>query len=207
MVDPAGPPLDDDADADVVGNRRFQHRLHDARRGDPRTLRWVWDTYAGPITGFLMALGTPEVEEVVNDVFIAAFAQLDRFDGDEARFRAWLHAIARHKRIDQLRRLQRCPPTALLDDRDLPSSDDVEATALRQLADEELMEVLGALTSDQRDVIVLRFISGLSLMQTALAVDKPVGAVKAMQHRALAQLRKTSGTTRIPPAPVQRSRR
>lgn len=173
----------------TFADRRFQRALRAARSGDQTAMRGLWDSYAGPITGFLVARGTPEVDEVVNDVFVAAFGQLDRFSGSAIDFQAWLFAIARNKRIDQLRRHGRRPDTTLLDDADPASSDAVEDHALRGLEDAELVAVLDALTADQRDVIVLRFIADLSLEQTAVALGKPVGAVKALQHRALGQLR------------------
>lgn len=175
---------------ETTARRHLLRKLRAARSGDERALRWLWETYAGPITGFLLARGTPEVEEVVNDVFVAAFGRLDTFHGDAGEFRAWLYAIARNKRIDHLRRTTRRPLTTPLEELDLYAVETAEDAALARVGDSDLIDVLSSLTSDQRDVIVLRFISDLSLEQTAEVVGKPVGAVKAIQHRALAQLRK-----------------
>lgn len=170
-----------------AGDVGFQRQLRAAQRGDDRAHRWLWDSFAGPVAGFLRARGTPEVDEIVNDVFLAAFRQLATFSGDVNEFRAWLFAMARNKRVDKLRWFgRRTVP-------DVPGPVPVEAAeeaALRLIDDDELLGILGTLTPDQRDVIVLRFVAELSLEQTAAAVGKPVGAVKAAQHRALAQLRK-----------------
>lgn len=184
----------------TISDHLFQRQLVTAREGDARAYRWIWDRYAGPITGFLMARGTPEVDEAVNDVFLAAFERLDSFDGSEGDFQAWLYAIARNKRADQIRRWSRRGVIAGHAVADRPAVDDVEVTVLEQFGDEELLRLLRSLTPDQRDVIVLRFVAGLSLGQTAIAVDKPTGAVKALQHRALAQLRKTTSTDPYPNA-------
>lgn len=174
--------------------RRFQRALRAAQRGDQTALRGLWDVHAGPITGFLTARGTPEVDEVVNDVFVAAFGRLGDFSGSEGEFRAWLFAIARNKRIDQIRRQGRRPATAPLAGTDPAAEESVEERALRAVGDAELLAVLDVLTPEQRDVVVLRFVSDLSLEQVAMALDKPVGAVKALQHRATAQLRKRFST-------------
>jgi len=173
----------------MVRDRRFKRRFEAAAAGDPSSCRWLWDHYAGPITGFLRARGTPDADEVVNDVFLAAFSGLARFDGDESDFRAWLYRIARNKRVDAIRRKGRRPVVFSSDD-DLPGGDgSAESEAIAALEDAELRAVLDVLTPDQRDVIILRFVSDLSLEQTATAVDKPIGAVKSLQHRGLEQLR------------------
>ena len=153
-------------------------------------MRWLWDTYAGRIRGFLRARGTPEVDEVVNDVFVTVFTGLDRFDWDsEAAFRAWLFRVAINKRVDVLRAEGRRPtPTGTVPDTAGPG--DVEADVVAAIADVQLRSMLETLTPDQRDVIVLRFVADQSLETVAEALGKPVGAVKALQHRALAQLRK-----------------
>lgn len=182
----------------TLADRRFQRELCAARSGDQDALRVLWESHAGAITGFLRARGTPEVDEVVNDVFVAAFDQLDRFNGSHGDFRTWLFAIARNKRIDQLRRHARRPFTGPLDDSDPESTDAVEDHALRAVGDPDLLAVLEGLTGGQRDVIVLRFIVDLSLAQTAAVLGMPVGAVKAMQHRALAQLRQRFSDTPYP---------
>lgn len=155
----------------------------------------MWGRYAGQITGFLSGRGTDEVDQVVNDVFAAAFSSIDRFEGDDSDFRAWLYWLARNRRIDAMRaasRRARVATAAELESGPEPSTEDIETAVLERVLDERLRLLLAGLTVEQRDVIVLRFISDLSLEQTAVVLDKPVGAVKALQHRALEQLRKKS---------------
>jgi RNA polymerase sigma-70 factor (ECF subfamily) len=69
----------------------------------------------------------------------------------------------------------------------VPAAEDV---ALARLGGERVQALLGELTPDQRQVLALRVIADLSLEQAAEAVGKPVGAVKALQHRALETLRR-----------------
>jgi RNA polymerase sigma-70 factor (ECF subfamily) len=179
-----------------MDDRPFPAVLADARAGDPAAYRTLWGRYAGQIRGFLLARGTPEPDEVVNDVFLAAFAGLGTFAGGESEFRAWIFGIARHKRADALRSLWRrrqrdargngdCTPA-----RATPALADVEEEAVAALGDAELLMLLAGLTAEQRDVIVCRYLSDLSLEQTAVVLGKSVGTVKALQHRAIARLRR-----------------
>lgn len=166
----------------------------------------LYESHAGEVSGFLRARGTPEPDEVVNDTFLAVFTGLGRFVGDASAFRAWVFQIARHKRVDALRRGARRPDT--VETRDVPdgmAGGDVEEDALAYLEDDEVRELLEPLTVDQRDVLLLRVVADLSLDQTALALGKPVGAVKALQHRALAQLRGKFLAGRVPERPSERS--
>jgi RNA polymerase sigma-70 factor (ECF subfamily) len=176
-----------------MDDRSFVVVLADAQAGDPAAYRTLWSRYAGQVRGFLLARGTPEPDEVTNDVFLAAFAGLGGFVGGEAEFRGWIFGIARHKRADALRSLGRrrqrdaraaangeCEATPV----------DVEEEAVAALGDAELLKVLAGLTAEQRDVIVCRYLSDLSLEQTAVALGKSVGTVKALQHRAIARLRR-----------------
>lgn len=178
-------------------HRRETHSEFDAliaaaRDGATWALTEIFQRYAGQVLGFLRARGTPEAEEVANDVFVAAFTQLARFEGDESGFRAWIFQIARNKRVDALRKLGRTADTVALDLTETRAgpSGNTEDDAIARLEDNELRAVLAPLTADQRDVLLLRIVGDLSLEQTAAALNKPVTAVKALQHRALAQLRK-----------------
>ena len=172
----------------MATNASFAQRLAAARRGDPWACQWIWDTYAGRINGFLQARGTPEVEDVLNDVFLGVFTGLERFSGTEPMFRAWIYRVARNKRVDALRRSVRRPAaTSMTVD---AMGGDVEDEAVAALEDADLRALLSGLTPAQRDVIVLRFVADLSIEQVASVLETAPGAIKALQHRAVAQLRK-----------------
>lgn len=174
----------------MVTDGGFVAHREAARRGDPCACRWLWDRFAGPIRAFLLARGTPDADEVVNDVLLAAFTALQGFVGGEPEFRAWLYRVARNKRVDAIRAHERRPKPTDRASQLSSRHGDAESDAIAALADEELHCVLASLTPDQRDVVVLRFLADLTLEQTATALDRPVGAIKSLQHRALDQLRK-----------------
>jgi RNA polymerase sigma-70 factor (ECF subfamily) len=73
-------------------------------------------------------------------------------------------------------------------------SGDVELEAFQALSDERLRALLGGLSIDQRAVLLLRIVADLPLDDVAQALGKTLGAVKSLQHRALASLRRSLQT-------------
>jgi len=102
---------------------------------------------------------------------------------------AWLYRTAHNAVIDHYRRrkFRRHLPLeeSLVDD-----DDDPVATAERQIDAATIRAALCTLTPDQQEVIALKFLQGLSNQETAEIMNKPVTAVKALQHRALGALQR-----------------
>ncbi len=122
----------------------------------------------------------------------ATFLQVARglasFEGDEAGFRAWVFTIAHHRLIDEHRRRRRRPTVAMSDLPEIAGSDGSEL--LGGVLTAEARALLDDLTPEQRDVLLLRVFGDLPLDEVARIVGRPVSAVKSLQHRALAALRK-----------------
>ena len=97
----------------------------------------------------------------------------------------WLYAVARNLAVDHVK--QRVKLVPLLEDLVADSPSLTDQAYLAQLRP-ALKAALLKLTDEQQDVIAFRFGQGLSLQETAEIMDKSVGAVKALQHRALASL-------------------
>jgi RNA polymerase sigma-70 factor (ECF subfamily) len=157
----------------------------------PWACHWLYDTYAGRVFGYLRAQGADEPEDLTSEVFLRVFDRLPQFSGDEPNFRSWLFTIAHRILIDDARRRQRRPQTiALVADVESHESGNVEHEALANVGAEWADDLLATLPPDQRAVVALRVTADLSLEQVARILDKRVGAVKALQHRALAALRR-----------------
>jgi RNA polymerase sigma-70 factor (ECF subfamily) len=100
---------------------------------------------------------------------------------------AWLYRIARARTIDYWRRQKREQKAPLLDD--LPGSDpEPEELISAGTRWNAVLDVLQQLTDEQQQVVILRFFEGMHLKEVAVVMGKSVGAVKALQHRALASL-------------------
>lgn len=157
---------------------------------------WAWSTiyaeFGGPLNGYLTVRGAREPEDLVGDVFLQMARNITTFSGNEANFRSWVFMVAHHRLIDERRRRARRPedPVEHSNLIGYAAREDAESAALASLADESLRYLLEQLTPDQRDVVALRIIAGLTLEETAAATGKKVGAVTQLQRRGLAALRR-----------------
>lgn len=156
---------------------------------------WGWTALyralAPTITGYLRAQGAPEPEDVCAEVFIQAVKGIDRFKGDGSAFKSWIFCIAHNKLVDDIR-LRRRRPVELSPDagRNVVHSVNVEDQVMRNLADRQVRQMFSQLTEDQRNVMYLRMIGGLTLEEVAKVVGKPSSAVKALQRRGLGAIKR-----------------
>jgi RNA polymerase sigma-70 factor (ECF subfamily) len=162
-----------------------------ARRGESWALTEIWQRLAPAVTGYLRGRGATEPDDLTSDVFVAVFEKLRGFRGDESDLRAFVFTIAHHRLVDDLRRRSRRGLTVAYDaTTDARTAGSAEEEALDALHTQGVHALLARLSEDQRDVLLMRVVGDLSLEQTATALGKKVGAVKALQHRALATLRR-----------------
>lgn len=129
---------------------------------------------------------------MVGETFVNVVRSIDRFEGTEIAFRAWVFAIARNEATDELRRVIRHPsaPASVEELEAHGPRGDVEREAMEALVSDRIRRLLEALTADQRDVLLLRIIGGLSIDQVATVVGRRSGAVKMLQARGLAAIRR-----------------
>ena len=161
-----------------------------AGRFEQAALAEIYDSYSPGVFRYAVRLlGDAHLaEDCVADTFTRYLQALRAGGGPQDHLQAYLYRIAHNWITDQYRR-QPPPPLPLFDD--LPGG---ESDLLQNvIADQQTRQVRGALvglTPDQRQVIVLKYLEGWKNEAVALAIKKPVGAVKALQHRALDALRR-----------------
>jgi RNA polymerase sigma-70 factor (ECF subfamily) len=170
-------------------DQREEHLVESAIRGDTQAVGELYRRHVDMIYRYTYGRVRDAVvaEDLTAQVFLKALEGLSNYRPTGAPFRAWLYRIAHARTVDYWRRQGRCQEVVLVDTlvaKD-PSPDDVTMTRSEWSM---AVELLGELTDDQRDVILLRFIEEMSLADVAETLDKTVGAVKALQHRALATL-------------------
>lgn len=157
---------------------------------------WAWRTLyrdlAPAVTGYLRLHGIAEPEDLTGEVFVQIVRGLSGFTGDEKQFRSWVFVIAHHRIADERRSRSRKPsaPAELQTLEQVAPSGNAETEALSRLSIGEIRRVLDALSDDQRDIMLLRIVGGLTLEETAGVVGKRVGSVKALQRRAIATIRR-----------------
>ncbi len=169
-----------------------------ARHGDSEAFGLLYDHYAELVFRYaLYRLGGDPVaaEDIVSETFLRALRTIGAFRWQGRDIGAWFVTIARNLLIDQARSARRRfeIPTA-----DILTAADERATALVMpgpeesilavLTRRELLDAVRRLRPDQQECIALRFLEGLSVRETALAMGRNEGAVRALQLRALRAL-------------------
>jgi RNA polymerase sigma-70 factor (ECF subfamily) len=128
-------------------------------------------------------------EDLTADVFLKALEGLEGFTYRGIPFSAWLYRIAHARVMDYFRQHAR-RELLPLDERLVATGKDLQATVEAQLYHEELQSAIAQLTTDQQQVIILKFVEGLSNAEVARILGKSEGAVKSLQHRALNSLQR-----------------
>jgi RNA polymerase sigma-70 factor (ECF subfamily) len=180
------------AGGDSTMNMRDEAALIAAARSlDHGALTAIFDDYAPAIYKYLLRLGvnSKEADEIVGDVFARLLDKFAKGEGPRTNLRSYLFQTAYHIVVDLVRERQR---TAPLDVVDTLKEDKQPVQALPE--EKMLLEYLSTaieqeLTEDQRNVLILRFQEEFSLKETAEIVQKNVNAVKAIQNRAINNLR------------------
>ena len=155
------------------------------KQGDQRAATMLVERHAGALARFAASCGArEEIDELVQDTFVRAFASLDGFRGDSS-FRTWLFTIERRLLLDRRRADKRRPPSQEIAEGDAAT----EYDALDgMVAGESAARVRGAiahLTPTQREVFVLRTTEGLSYREIAETVGSTEGAARVHYHNAM----------------------
>jgi len=170
---------------------RFSSILEAAREGSEAAWQELYTDLAPVVLGYLRANGAPDPEDVLGEVFLQVARDIAGFDGDERGFRSWVFTIAHHRLIDARRHSARRPVELSAEPPEPPGrADDAADEALARIGTEEVQRVLSLLSDDQRAVLLLRVVGDLSIEDVAKAVGKRPGAVKALQRRGLASVKR-----------------
>jgi RNA polymerase sigma-70 factor (ECF subfamily) len=161
-----------------------------ARSGSVPAFERIYRELAPAVASYLRWNGVVDVESLTNEVLAQVHRNLGRFTGDAAAFRSWVFTIAHHRMVDDRRATGRRPTIADAAIHESTLVGNAEDEALDVLGAGRLRELLDGLSPDQRDVLLLRVVADLSLEDVAVALGKRRGAIKSLQHRALATLRR-----------------
>ena len=163
--------------------------LNAALRFDPKALGQIYDLYSPELYRYAARfLGDPSVaEDCVAETFSRFIKAIHVKRGPKDYLKAYLYRIAHNWIADYYRRT---PDMSELKDT-FPDSDNApEQEVSLRLRQAQVRNAIQHLTLDQQQVIMLKYIEGWKNKEIAQALKKPVGAVKSLQHRALARLKK-----------------
>ena len=163
-----------------------------ASRSDPDAFTLLYRMYFAQVYTFISfrVSNREDAKDLANTVFEKALAAIGRYQPKPAQFSTWLYTIAKNCIIDHYRK-RRLPVDNEMEPEDAAHEDpegDPERRMLMEERKRTLREALRDLTSDQREVIECRFFFELSIQETAVAMNRTEGAVKALQFHALENL-------------------
>jgi RNA polymerase sigma-70 factor, ECF subfamily len=178
---------EDAVDPDLADVRAAQH--------DRAAFGALYRRYLDRVYGYCFYLlgDHHDAEDVTERTFMAALAAIDRYRDEGASFRSWLFRIAHNQLANALRSRGRRRASSL-DEVAEPVVDD-DPAGFVGIADESrrLRRALESLPDDRRQVVVLRFVDGLSAREIGAVLGRSEGAVRVLQHRALRQLAEILG--------------
>jgi RNA polymerase sigma-70 factor (ECF subfamily) len=177
-------------DVDGMARQRltaFDSLLEASKRGDETAFTALWRWLHPPLVRWLAVVARDDADDLASEVWLAVARALDGFEGGDQQFTAWVFTIARRRVIDGARRRARRPRSSPLDGID--PADPTSAAALSAAEElETTLDLLRQLTPDQREVVALRVIAGMSVAETAQVVGKSEAAVRVLCHRGLRSL-------------------
>jgi len=194
-----GPGLPDDHDLaasseeDGAERQRLIALVELARTGDKEAFGLLYDHYHVSVYRFLYYRTRSQTlaEDLTSETFFRALRSMNNFRWQGRDFGAWLMTIARNLTTDHFKagrtRLE-------MTTEDMSAHDDTtegpETSVIASLTNEILVEAMKGLPNEQRDCLVMRFLQGMSIAETALALGRSDGAVKQLQLRGVRNLAK-----------------
>jgi RNA polymerase sigma-70 factor (ECF subfamily) len=180
---------------DTEALRRLVER---AQRGDRAALESLYLIHFDRVYSYLhMSVGNPhDAEDLTTQTFVKMLESIDRFEWRRVPISAWLFRIAHNLAMDHFRASRRWQPEEEPPEPAGAARHSAEDEALEAIGRESMLAMIEALSRDQRQVLTLKFGFNFSNGEVAAILGKTEGAVKSLQHRALASLQR-----RLPTSP------
>jgi RNA polymerase sigma-70 factor, ECF subfamily len=163
--------------------------IKQVKSGDTDAFGMLYDQYAEVIFRYVYSHleNRLDAEDLTEEIFLRAWRALPKYDERGLPFSAFLFRIARNSLIDYYRQRK---VVQSIDDIEVQSHEaGPEEVVDMQIENNDLRKKIAELREDYRNVIIFRFLSGLSPEETAQVMQRSVGAVRVLQHRALSALK------------------
>lgn len=164
-----------------------------ARKGDSEAFGMLYDHYQGSVYRFLYyrTRSSTLAEDLTSETFFRALRSMQNFRWQGKDFGAWLMTIARNLATDHFKagrtRLELTTEDMGLHD---DETEGPETSVLASLTNEILLKALTELPAEQKDCLIMRFLQGMSIAETAGVLGRSEGAVKQLQLRGVRNLAK-----------------
>ncbi len=168
--------------------------IESAKNGDADSFGLIYEEYADIVFRFIYSQLShyQDAEDLTEEVFLRIWRSLETYEHKGVPFIAYIFKIARNAIIDHYRQAARSRNQIPFEEELVGHTKyEPEQQATLNNTQREIRARLKELREDYRNVLILRFFSGLTTNETAQALGKSPGAVRVLQHRALAALRKS----------------
>ena len=163
-----------------------------AQRGEREALEELYLIHFDRIYSYLhVSVGNKhDAEDLTTQTFLKMLESIGRFRWQSAPFSAWLFRVAHNLAMDHFRAARRWQPEEEVPEPPPDESTSAEQGALEVIGRRSLTELIEDLSPEQQQVLTLKFVFNFSNGEVATILGKTEGAIKSLQHRALASLQK-----------------
>jgi RNA polymerase sigma-70 factor, ECF subfamily len=163
-----------------------------AQQGERAALEELYLIHFDRIYSYLhMSVGNKhDAEDLTTQTFLKMLESIKRFRWQSAPFSAWLFRIAHNLAMDHFRARRRWQPEAEVPEPPGSEEPSAELEAMQTIGRQSMMELIDKLSPEQQQVLTLKFVFNFPNADVATILEKTEGAIKSLQHRALASLQK-----------------
>jgi RNA polymerase sigma-70 factor, ECF subfamily len=182
-------------DESIVTREKTRLAVARAKEGDRDALRFLYTSYSNNIYGYVRSIvhDDYEAEDVTQQVFAKLMTRIQKYEDRGVPFFAWLLRLARNVAIDHLR-ANRLTPTEEVFDPDAASGPDLDRS-------ETVRAALATLPDEQREVVLLRHLIGLTPGEIADRMGRTEGSIHGLHHRGRRALQRELARLESTPCP------
>jgi RNA polymerase sigma-70 factor (ECF subfamily) len=191
---PAAEPPAEEPPAEDADHAEVWQLVSRAQGGDGEAFGLLYDRYVDTVFRFIYYRVNDRAlaEDFTSETFLRALRRIGTISYQGRDIGAWFITIARNIVLDHVKsarnRLEITTADTIETRDQSQRTESTENSVLRTLDAERLMRAVAELGDEQRECVMLRFINGMSVSETAAIMGKNDGAIKALQHRAVRKL-------------------
>jgi RNA polymerase sigma-70 factor, ECF subfamily len=163
-----------------------------AQQGEREALEELYLIHFDRIYGYLhVSVGNKhDAEDLTTQTFLKMIESINKFRWQSAPFSAWLFRIAHNLAMDHFRARRRWQPEEEVPEPHDSEEPSAEFEAMQSIGRQSMMGLIESLSPEQQQVLTLKFVFNFANADVATILGKTEGAIKSLQHRALASLQK-----------------
>ncbi len=175
-----------------ASSQELRRLVDRAQQGDRSALEELYLLHFDRIYSYLhMSVGNRhDAEDLTTQTFLRMLESIEKFRWRSAPFSAWLFRIAHNLAMDHFRATKRWQPEEEVPEPDPGEGSAAEEEALESIGRKSMFQLIEKLSPEQQQVLTLKFVFNFSNGEAATILGKTEGAIKSLQHRALASLQR-----------------